>query len=90
MWSQAMTRALRVRAAAGQQFLDLRYTELAGAPLPALEALFFRLGAELTPAARQQITSRARTAPAGAGAHRYSMDRYDLTPEAIRDAFPDP
>jgi hypothetical protein len=90
IWSQAMTRALRVRAAAAQPFLDLRYTELAGAPLPALEALFSRLGAELTPAGRQQITSRARTATAGPGAHRYSMDRYGLTPGAIRDAFPGP
>jgi Sulfotransferase family len=90
MWSQAMARALRVRSAAAQQFLDLRYTELAGAPLPALEALFSRLGAELTPGAHQQVASLTRTAPAGPGAHRYSMDRYGLTPEAIRDAFPDP
>jgi hypothetical protein len=90
MWSQAMTRALRVRAAAARPFLDLRYTELAGAPLPALEALFSSLGAELTPAGRQQITSRARTAPGGPGAHRYSLDRYGLTPGAVRDAFPGP
>ncbi|HEY7264667.1 MAG TPA: sulfotransferase [Trebonia sp.] len=90
IWSQAMTRAAGVRATATQPFLDLYYTELARTPLPALEDLFSRLGAELTPAALRQITSRARTAPAGPGAHRYSLDRYGLTPEAIRDAFPDP
>ena len=49
IWSQAMIRAAGVRAAAAQPFLDLRYTELAGAPLPTLEVLFSRLGAELTP-----------------------------------------
>ncbi len=90
MWSQAMTRALRTRAGVPQPFLDLPYTQLASAPLPAMETLFSRLGAELTPAARQQITSRARTSPAGRHAHHYSLDRYGLTPEAIRDAFPDP
>jgi len=91
MWAQAVTRALRTRAAAGQPFLDLSYTQLTRAPLPALEALFSSLGAELTPAARQQITSTARPAgPAGPRTHHYSLDRYGLTPQAIRDAFPAP
>ncbi len=88
MWAQAMTRALHIRAAAAQPFLDLSYTQLARAPLPALKALFSCLGAELTPAARQQITHRARHAgPAGPPPHHYSLDRYGLTPQAIGDAF---
>ena len=95
MWAQAMTRALRARAAAAQPFLDVSYTQLADAPLPTLETLYSGLGAELTPAARQQITGRIRTSPAGPrahhhSAHRYSADRYGLTAEAIRDAFPGP
>jgi hypothetical protein len=90
MWSAAMTRALRIRASATQPFLDLPYTELAGAPLPTIETLLSRLGAELTPAGRQQITGRARTNPAGPRAHHYRLDRYGLTASAIRDAFPDP
>ena len=90
LWSRAMTRALRTRAAATQPFLDVSYTQLADAPLPTLEALYSGLGAELTPAARQQITSRARANPAGPRAHRYSADRYGLTAKAIRDAFPGP
>ena len=88
MWSQAMTRALSTRAAAVQPFLDLPYSQLTGAPLPTLETLFSLLGAELTPAGRQQITSRARPSRAGPRAHHYSLDRYGLTPEAIRDALP--
>jgi hypothetical protein len=90
MWSAAMTRALRIRASATQPFLDLPYTELAGAPLPTIETLLSRLGAELSPAARQQITGRARANPAGPRAHHYRLDRYGLTASAIRDAFPDP
>jgi hypothetical protein len=90
MWSQAMTRALRTRASAPQPFLDLPYTQLDSAPLPALQTLFARLGAELTPAGRQQITSRAGPGPAGLRAHHYSLDRYGLTPQAVRDALPDP
>jgi hypothetical protein len=90
MWSQAMTRALRTRAGAAQPFLDVSYARLADAPLPTLEALYSGLGAELTPAARQQITSRARASPAGPRAHHYSADRYGLTAKAIRDAFPGP
>jgi len=90
LWSQAMTRALRTRAAAAQPFLDVSYTQLADAPLPTLEALYSGLGAELTPVVRHQITSRARTSPAGWRAHYYSADRYGLTAKAIRGAFPDP
>jgi len=95
MWSQAVTLAMRARAAAAQPFLDVSYTQLADAPLPTLETLYSGLGAELTPAARQQITGRIRTSPAGPrahhhSAHRYSADRYGLTAEAIRDAFPGP
>ena len=100
MWSQAVTRALRARAAAAQPFLDVSYAQLTDAPLPALEALYSSLGAELTPAVRQQISSRAPTSPAGPrahqysahhySAHHYSADRYGLTAEAIRDAFPGP
>ena len=90
LWSQAVNRALRTRAAAAQAFLDVSYTQLTGAPLPTLETLHSGLGAELTPASRQQITSRARANPAGPGAHRYSADRYGLTAKAIHDAFPGP
>lgn len=90
LWSAAMTRALRTRASATQPFLDLSYTELVGAPLPTMETLFSRLGAELTPAGRQRITSRAGMRPPPSRAHRYSLDRYGLSADAIRDAFPDP
>jgi hypothetical protein len=90
LWSQAMTRALRTRAAAAQPFLDVSYTQLAGAPLRTVETLCSALGAELTPAARHQIISRARANPAGPRAHHYSADRYGLTAKAIRDAFPGP
>jgi hypothetical protein len=47
-------------------------------------------GAELTPAGRQQITSRAGAMRAGPRAHHYSLDRYGLTTQAVREAFPDP
>jgi hypothetical protein len=90
IWSQAMTRALRTRVAAAQPFHDVSYTQLADAPLPTVETLYSGLGAELTPAVRQQITGRARANPAGPRAHHYSADRYGLTAKAIRDAFPGP
>jgi hypothetical protein len=90
LWSQAMTRALRTRAAAARPFLDVSYTQLADAPLPTLETLYSGLGAELTAAARHQITRRARANPAGPRAHHYSADRYGLNAKAIRDAVPGP
>jgi Sulfotransferase family len=90
MWAQAMTRALSTRARAAQPFLDVPYTQLATAPLSAVEAIFSRLGAELTPESRQEVTSRARATAAGPRAHHYSLERYGLKATAIRDAFPDP
>jgi hypothetical protein len=89
MWAQAATRAMAVRAGAARPFLDVSFTRLAAAPLPVLEEICRGLGAGLTPVARRQLTGRpGRARPAGQGAHHYSLARYGLTPQAVRDAFP--
>jgi len=79
---------MRVRADNPQRFVDIAYSQLAAEPLTTVDGIAARLGAELTPAARQQITTRVRRAEAARPrAHRYHLDRYGLTPQHVRDAF---
>ena len=87
LWTQATDRAARVREAAARSFLDVWQTQLAAGPLPALEPVLAGLGVELTPEARQRITALG-AGPAAPGAHRYRLERYGLTAQAVRRAFP--
>ena len=87
LWAQAAERAARVRETAGRSFLDVWQTQLAAGPLPALEPVLAGLGVDLTPAARRRITALS-TGSAAPGAHRYRLERYGLTAEAVRRAFP--
>ncbi len=87
LWAQAAERAEQVRGTAARSFLDVRQSQLAAGPWPALEPVLAGLGVELTPAARQRITA-LRPGPAAPGAHRYRLERYGLTAQAVRRAFP--
>lgn len=85
MWAQALARGIEARVGSRKPFLDVSYSHLSADPLSALDDILRDLGIGLAPQARQAITPPRRTGP---GAHRYSLDRYGLTPQAVRDAFP--
>ncbi len=87
LWAEATERAARVRRVAARPFLDVRQDELAAGPWPALEPVLAGLGVELDQAARQQIAGLG-PGSAAPNAHRYRLERYSLTAQAVRGAFP--
>jgi hypothetical protein len=87
LWAEAAERAARVRRIAARPFLDVRQDELATGPWPALEPVLAGLGVELDQAARQRIAGLG-PGSAGPNAHRYGLERYRLTAQAVRGAFP--
>ena len=89
MWAGAMTRATGVRAGTVRPFIDVSFTRLAAGPLLLLDEVCRGLGAGLIPAARERIAARARRpGTAGQRAHHYSLARYGLTPQSVREAIP--
>jgi hypothetical protein len=76
------------RAGLPQPFVDISYPQLAADPLPVVADAFRRLDVEMTPAMRQRMAARlSRTGQAGPGLHHYTLGRYGLTPEGVREAF---
>jgi sulfotransferase family protein len=87
LWAQAAGRAAQVRRTAARSFLDVWQTQLAAGPWPALEPVLAGLGVEPTPATRQQIAGLG-PGSAAPNAHRYGLERYGLTAQGVRGAFP--
>jgi hypothetical protein len=88
LWSRAFAGAAGVRAASSAQFLDVSYHRLTTDTESALDEILAGLdaGAAVPAQARQQALAQARGP--SRGAHRYTLDRYGLTPRAVADAFP--
>jgi hypothetical protein len=87
LWSEAAERAAPVRRAAVRPFLDVRQDELAAAPWTALEPILASLGVELDLVARQRIAAPAPRSAAPV-AHHHRLERYGLTAQTVREAFP--
>jgi hypothetical protein len=88
LWSWAFARAAGVRAASSARFLDVSYSRLTADTETVLDEILGVLGAgaAMPAQARRQALAQAR-GPAR-GAHRYTLDRYGLTPRAVAAAFP--
>jgi hypothetical protein len=71
-----------------ERFVDVWYRDVVTDPLRSMDAVYARLGLELTPEIRSRmerwLEDDARDRPPR---HRYSADRFGLTDTAIREAF---
>jgi LPS sulfotransferase NodH len=85
----AMRRAMRVRdAATGTTFVDVAYRGLVRDPVGAVRAVYARLGRQLDAGVDQRMRAWALAHPQHAhGAHRYDLDRFDLSGGDVDAAF---
>ena len=89
LMSDGVSRALEQRAAPGTDVvLDLPYERLTDDPRTALPELFEQLGAQWG-AQDEANLAAAREAPRQQAPHRYSLERFGLTPSEVRAAFAD-
>lgn len=86
LWARAVTLGAESRAAAATPFLDVSYTQLCADPESVLAEVLRAIGAPGEPSAREKVTTSPRRPHRAA--HHYSLDRYGLTAEPVRAAFP--
>jgi len=71
-----------------ERFVDLRFHDLMRDPLAAIEALYERLGWELSPESRRAMAGYVAAKPRGAhGVHRYDARALGLDPDDLRRRF---
>ncbi|WP_231640860.1 sulfotransferase [Nocardiopsis sp. NRRL B-16309] len=87
IWTRSMARAERVRAASAPgTFVDLPYDELTADPVGVAERVWTGLGEEFDDLSRRRTTDYTRR-DRRPSPHRYTIDRYGLTPERVLAAF---
>ena len=90
-WARALERFLAVRdRSSAEQFFDLRYEDIEGAPLQTIERVYAFLGWPFTETARAAMTRFLDTNPKNKhGVHRYSLSQYGLEREVEMRRFAD-
>ena len=85
----ACDRALDVRAAVGRErFVDVPYSRLLEDPLDCVRAIYDRYGRALEHGESAAMTRWLAENPRyGGGVHRYSLERFGLTPARVTAAF---
>lgn len=90
MWGEATRRADKARIGREERFCDVDYRAMTTDPLATAEAIYERLGIELTEAARRRMTTWIADNPqAKHGEHRYNPSALGVTPQAVDSHFAD-
>ncbi|MEZ5737669.1 MAG: sulfotransferase [Novosphingobium sp.] len=90
-WTDGMARGLAARKAIGEhRFIDVWNDDVVARPIETFEALYDKLGFDITPDFRAGLEDYNRRNARGAhGEHRYTAEEYGLSRESIRAAFGD-
>lgn len=88
-WRDGMDRALEARRRIGEhRFIDVWNEDVVARPVETFEALYAKLGFELTDDLRAKLEDYNRRNSRGAfGEHRYTPEEYGTTVDEIRSAF---
>ena len=89
LWAGGLDRFMADRAGRDPaQFLDVRYGEFVADPMGTVAAVYERLGAPLSDAARAAMTARhGGSGPGARPAHRYALADFGLTEATIDERF---
>ncbi len=89
-WARALRRAEPVRQARQGQVLDVVHADFHRDPMATIERIYAFAGLTLSHDVRAAMVSRIAAKPELAhGAHRYDLDTFGLTAEAVRERFGD-
>ncbi len=81
-------RALAVRDAQPQAFIDVSYYALMRDPIAEVERIYAGAGLSLSPAARQAMQdSRQHNRQNRHGKHHYSLEQFGLSPQLVDDRY---
>jgi hypothetical protein len=87
--ARLMDRLLEARGRIGEdRFLDLRYEDLAAAPLDAARKVYARIGREMTPADEAAMrTWLAANGRDNRPSHQYSLEQFGLSADQLKSDF---
>jgi hypothetical protein len=89
-WSDALRGLyeLRENPQIDARFLDIRYENLTANAFEAAQAVFHRMGLQLTPAEEAALVAHLNDNPRDSRPnHQYSLEKFGLTEESLKDAF---
>jgi hypothetical protein len=88
LWASGLEQFTAGRATRSQaRFHDVWYHDLVADPLGTVEAIYAHFGLELSGPAADAIRALAAQAPAGGGAHSYTLEEFGLTGEEVDERF---
>jgi hypothetical protein len=84
--ARSLERGLEARDRSdGKRFIDVDYLRFVENPMRVVRGIYDHFELELTPQAEAAMQEHLRKNPRGKhGAHRYDLEQYGLTPEAVR------
>ena len=89
-WHTGLAVARAARALSPHRFVDVAYTELVAAPLPAAAAIHQAIGVTFDTAAHDALQTWLRDHPRDARpSHRYQLSDYGLHADAVKQFFRD-
>jgi hypothetical protein len=88
LWASGLELFTAERATRDQaRFHDVWYHDLVADPVGTVEAIYAHFGRELTGPAADAVRDLAAQAPAGGGAHAYTLEEFGLTGEEVDERF---
>jgi hypothetical protein len=90
-WAQGVRRGMAARERIGNdRFIDVYNDDVVRDPIGTFEKVYDRLGMTFEPATAAAMLKFQENHPPGkAGGHRYSLEEYGLTAEAVEEQFAD-
>lgn len=90
VWSRGSAVMRAARTQAPGQFFDVYHRDYLRDPLAVVRGIYAHFDLELEPAVEQAMRDWVATHPQGQhGEHRYDLETYGLSEEAVREAFAD-
>jgi hypothetical protein len=88
-WSEGVRRGLAARAKLGEhRFVDIKNDDVVRDPLGVFERVYAHLGMRITPELQRRVAEyRNKNAPGAFGEHRYTLEEYGLSADAVGRAF---
>jgi len=89
LWAKGLKRAFAVKDhLKASQIIDIKHRELAAEPVKTIEKIYNHFNMPVSTAIRKRLEVWLRENPRSSfGAHKYTVQNFNLAPEAIHDQF---
>jgi hypothetical protein len=86
-WATIAERGMAQRKGREDRFIDIHHADFHADPMGTIQRIYDRFGLTMSEEAEQRIFARIEANPEGHGKHRYDMESFGLSQEAILERF---